>query len=335
MKKIDSWLKNEFYISNVNLSVCRVFYSLTVLFYVVPTYIKHSHWLSNLPDALYYPPPGPMMLLSGFFPDYVIYSLISLITALSVLLLLGKYTRSVSIMLGISILLFDGNLYSIGKIDHGRILLAWFPIIMSWSSWGSNLAVDKNTKSEHIYWPYQLFALLVAFGLFTAGLPKLLGGWLSFDTQASFSKFHTSYYALNRQDLLASSLISTGNLKYFWEFQDWFTVGFEVLFLASIVKEKIFKLFICLAVGFHWGVALTMNIVFPEQIIIYFMFVDWSTLARHRVKFLLITTLLFSTHLLQISFHGIDLFVWLLYIVSILVALKILKSILPTSFVQS
>ncbi len=320
---IQAWLEHQFTISDTGLAWCRVFYALAVLFVVVPEYVKHSDWITTLPDVLYYPPPGPMMLLDGFFPASVVYGLIALIIVSSLALLVGIRARSAALLLGVALLAFDGNLYSVGKIDHGRVLLSWFPVVMAWSSWGNRLRLFSRDAEpvSHTSWPYKLFALILAFGLFTAGLPKLLGGWLSLDTQASYAKFAANYHGLGRHELLAPFLIARQDWTLFWEVQDWSTVCFEVGFLWSICRTRLFRFFIALAVLFHCGVMLVMNIIFPEQLLLYVMFWDWSRFENaHGVKLIAAFLGFYAMTLIPVSLAGISLFVWMLYGVSLIAA---------------
>jgi uncharacterized membrane protein YphA (DoxX/SURF4 family) len=121
--------------------------------------------------------------------------------------------------------------------------------------------------------------LITGFAMFTAGFPKILGGWLDPSTQATQGHFVRQYFVHGRQDLLAP-LAATLHAPWVWEFFDVATVVFEVGFLLAILHPASTRLFAVLAVAFHTGVKLTLNIAFLPNLIVYAAVLPWPRIAR-------------------------------------------------------
>jgi len=123
-----------------------------------------------------------------------------------------------------------------------------------------------------------MMALLLGFGMFSAGVPKLLGGWLDVSTHATRGHFFTQYYVIGNLKLLSSWATNITN-PFFWEAMDWGAVFFELLFLAAIIKPKWFRFWLLLSIGFHTTTFLLFNISFHFQYIVYLLFIDWGKIA--------------------------------------------------------
>ena len=256
----------------------RVVLSLFLLFFLIPgNGWSHFLFLSNLPSDFYAAPPGPMMLFDHFptFPFLITLYFICILSV--ILMLIGYKTKWMSILSGLTILTLQGVIFSIGKINH-EILIAVVPAVMAFSNWGLAFSVDsgmgqKPNNAES--WPLTFIAILIGFMMFTAGFPKVLGGWLDISTQATQGHLINQFYVRERQDLLAEAAL---NFQYplLWEILDWGTVLFEIGFLFALINMKWFKLFLCLTIIFHFSTMLFLNIAFLPNFLAYAIFLNWD-----------------------------------------------------------
>ncbi len=193
------------------------------------------------------------------------------------LVLVGYQTKISSIATGIFILIICGFTFSIGKINH-NILLGITPIVMAFSNWGAAFSVDTvmgRVPKKVESWPLALLALMIGFMMFTAGVPKILGGWLDHATQATEGHFLNQFFANERQAMLAPYVLYL-KMDLIWELLDWATIIFEIGFLFAVLKSRWVKLFICFALIFHLLNLLILNIIFIFNFIAYAAFFDWT-----------------------------------------------------------
>lgn len=282
------WYFKSFQVTPGGLGLARITISLGILFFLIPgDGVDHYRFLAALPAEFYAPPPGPMQLLNQFPPLSVFLLLHSIILLSSVAMLAGFKTKWSSLICGFSMLVLQGILFSVGKIDH-EILVPLVPILMAFSNWGAAWSADAlrgGTSRSVESWPLALIALLIGFMMFTAGFPKLLGGWLDPSTQAAQSHLLNQFYGRERQALLAP--IAAGlHAPLLWELFDWLTVFFELFFIASLFRPALFRIFIGLAVLFHAGIMLTMNIAFLPNFIAYALFLNWTHLNQKGILLL-------------------------------------------------
>ena len=280
--RFNRWVFDSFPVTAEGLGFMRIVLSLFLLFFLIPGEGReHFLFLSNLPSDFYAAPPGPMMLLDQFPPFGFILTLYTICTISIVFMLIGYNTKVVSIIAGITILLLQGVIFSVGKINH-EILLASVPIIMAFSNWGAAFSIDSRREDNAIdvqSWPLTFVAVLIGFMMFTAGFPKILGGWLDFSTQATQGHLLNQYYVRGRQDLLAGAAVNFQN-TLFWELLDWGTVLFEIGFLIAIFKKRWFQIFISFAVLFHLSTMLFLNIAFLPNFLAYAIFLNWDRMLN-------------------------------------------------------
>jgi hypothetical protein len=219
-----------------------------------------------------------MLVFDGFPGDFFFYSLEGVAAFSIIALLFGYYTRLASLLTGISLLVGYGFLYSLGKVNH-NILVLIIPLFMAGSNWGSRLSLDalhgRVPDRESTGWPIALIAASPAVAMFIAGAGKVIGGWFDPSLQATQPHLVHQFFANERQDLLAPHLLSISN-GVFWELQDWATVVLEIGFLGAVLRLTWLRAFMIAATFFHLGVALSMNILFVQQILVYALFVEWS-----------------------------------------------------------
>lgn len=265
--------------SKEGLGLFRILFGLFVLFILSPGHtLKYNYsFLGSLPDGLFTPPVGVFALLDGFYDPVFFLVIHILIYVFTVGVLVGYRTKISSRALTVLFLVGNGFFYSLGKVDHDMLFVI-LPFIMSFSNWGARFSVDERLnigEREVKTFPIMVLGVFVGFMMFTAGLPKILGGWLDPNTSAVYGRVVTSFFEKGRGDLLASSMIYIDN-KVFWELFDYSTIIFEIGLLVSLRKVNVFRAFIVIGVLFHYGVLMMMNISFAVHIIVYAAFIDWG-----------------------------------------------------------
>ena len=116
---------------------------------------------------------------------------------------------------------------------------------------------------------------MLGFGFFTAGIIKLLGGWLNPAHSMVYSYFLKNFYIYGREGILSNVFLQLNWLP-FWELQDWMTLFLEIGFLIAIFWPVVYRLFTVLGMVFHVGVLLILRISFLEFVVIYALF--WGSL---------------------------------------------------------
>lgn len=301
--RFESWIFESYNPTAEGLALYRIFASLFFLFFLLPDFSFYSV-LSEFPDDFYAPPPGPMALSDSFPPAWFLQGIHLLLILSWITVLVGYKTKWASITAGVSMLILHGFLFSLGKINH-EMLLSITPIVMAFSNWGAAYSVDSQTKSgksEPQGWPLVLLALFIGFMMATAGFPKILGGWLDPSTQATKGHLLNQFFVRGRTELLAPYAVQWDWLL-FWELLDWGTILFEVGFLVAVFRPAWTRLFVCIAVFFHFSTMLTLNIAFLVNFLAYAAFIKWDSVEEWlrkkmgetgRSRKILVTVLLLS-----------------------------------------
>lgn len=280
--RFDSWIHGTFRADPTGLALYRIAYAAFALFVVAPGHDVYTDLvaLASLPDAMFAPPPGPMAIFDGFPSEIAAHTILVLLNVALAGLLLGVRTRAMSITTGILFLLVYGFSYSLGKINH-NILFVAVPFVMAFSGWGAALSYDarRGGKRTVAAWPIMLLAAIVGFAMFTAGFAKVLGGWLDPTTHASYGHLLKHYFVRGRTDLAAPFAIGAES-GVLWEVFDYATVLFELSFVVALTKARTIRLFAALAVVFHFGIMIVLNISFHFNLIVYAAFADWNTMGR-------------------------------------------------------
>lgn len=285
--KLDRWIFESFEVTGEGLGLFRIFASLFLLFFLIPGEgLSHYRYLASLPTDFFAPPPGPVMLFDEF-PPLLFFQTISVLLIISLLaMLIGYRTRWASVIAGVLILILQGFMYSIGKVNH-QLLVPLVPIVMSFSNWGICYSLDawqgKNKEKTVYGWPLTLLALFIAFMMFTAGFPKILGGWLDPSTQAVKGHILNQYFVKDRDALLAPFVIQIQS-RILWEILDWSTILFEIGFLIAVWKARWIKTFLIITVFFHFATQLFMNISFLTNFLAYSAFLNWTKICQKNIS---------------------------------------------------
>lgn len=279
-RAFDHWIFDSFEVSAEGLGLYRMFYAAFVLLFLTPGHspLLNFGGVAALPEALFHPPPGPMMLFSDFPPAWVAQAISLLLIVSLVALLVGYRTRAASLLTGVLLLTGYGFAFSIGKINH-VMLFVLLPIVMSASNWGAAYSIDAHwrpaARRDVDAWPLTLMALLVGFAMFTAGFSKLLGGWLDPTVLATQGHFLKQFFVSGRQDLLAPIFLSIDSVL-FWKALDVATVLFEMGFLVAAFHPTATRLFAASAVLFHFSTMMMLNISFAIHLVVYAAFAHWT-----------------------------------------------------------
>ncbi|CAN5827784.1 hypothetical protein BH23ACT10_BH23ACT10_17550 [soil metagenome] len=148
---------------------------------------------------------------------------------------------------------------------------------MAFSNWGEAYSLDARAgrRGEGASgWPIALLALLLAFAMFTAAVPKVWGGWLDPSSQAVRGHLLQRFHAVGIDDYLAPMLVSAELPVVAWELLDYAAVLFETTFLAAVLRPRVFRWWLALAIVFHLTNLLVLNISFTSNLFLYMLFVD-------------------------------------------------------------
>ena len=278
--RFDRWIHGFLPVTAEGLALSRIFYSAYFLLIGIPSF----SWVSQNPAGFFDPPQLSVANLFATFPSLGIMRVLDLaICVLLIFVLVGFRTRTSSILLSLAWILGNSFRFSFGKIDHS-ILAVVTPAVMSFSGWGAAYSIDarlRRTVARINAWPLSLLALLLAFGYFSAGFPKLLV-WVDFDltTHGVRSWLVSGWYDLDRRRLLAPFAMRLHN-PYVWEAMDMTAVAFEVSFFLSLTRRALFRGYLVIAVMFHLINVLMLNISFLTLLPVYAVFAPWERITPH------------------------------------------------------
>lgn len=276
---------NNAAVSASSLGVYRWIFCLYLLIFDLPSWA----WLEHVPRALFDPPPlSPASLVSGF-PPYPFFSVLdAVLIACLCLVTVGYRTRLFTLVyLGLVLVGCNFN-FCFGKIDHSSVLSSVLLGCMAYAGWGKHYSVDA-LRSPHRTEPstaadprvrrgLALFAVVLAFGMLTAGLPKAWS-WVDFNLQTSgfLAWYYPNRYSLGREYMLAPLVPLSPPLVL--ELADYAGSLFETLgFAALLINRKTWRLWLAVAALFHLANALVLNIAFTQQALVYVVFASCAGL---------------------------------------------------------
>lgn len=260
----DEWFFNAWRMDRAHAVACRLLLSTYLLFEA--TSLGRS--FEGLPCETMVSLPGPFSFLSCYPPSWVIQLLTGLHLFSVALLLFGVFPVWSGAVACLARIALDGAFYSLaGKIDHVLVGLLALPLV--------GVAARIKPRQEDSAWPYACLAFCIGFVMFTSGLYKLRGGWLSLDDSAVYGHIVRNSLWLGRDELLAT-WASELRAPLFWELQDYVTVVVELGFLVVAFVRRWFRLAVLVMTALHIGIALTMNICFTENLVVYSALVRWS-----------------------------------------------------------
>jgi len=271
IEKIKKLLFTSYNPSYEFLAFYRIFFSL----YLLWMGISNTKWVSLIPNSAMHPPISILSFTDIVPPGWFFIGCYYSMYLCLLLILIGLKPRIFAVFYIILYMLTSNYAFSFGKIDH-TFVYALPIIIMAFSPWNTMYSffpeprreTDELSKS----WPMFLLSMLLGFGIFTAGLAKILGGWLNTDIQSTQVFFYQYRYGVGWGDLMSDTYDKI-NSQFFWEFLDYSTVLFESIFILAFLKPKFFRFMILLTLFFHLNVLLMFNISFTYAIGFYALFI--------------------------------------------------------------
>ena len=273
--RFDRWLFDPHPIADKHLSLYRIFFCLLIFFRGPLRFGKIADYSPDLFD-----PKNSLAVWFDLPPLLFFESLDVVISIFLVLMLFGWKTAWVSRGFALLQILGASFLFSFGKIDHADLLIIFLPLVMSFSGWGRYYSLDaKDTlKEESLKWPISVMSLIIGFAMFTAGIKKLLGGWLDTDFRAI--EYHILRSKLGGREGPLNDFMFAINTPFTWEVMDYLIVVFEIGFLVAVFLPRVFSWWVRAAILFHVGVYLVIDISFDKNLIAYFLFLGWPILVQ-------------------------------------------------------
>jgi hypothetical protein len=283
-----------------SLSVFRVFSGI----FFLTLYSPFFFWIGNVPQAFFYPPLLSLSNLFSGFPQPLFFIVLDLlITVGFVFIALGIRAKAAGILTSVLIFIGYNFNFSIGKIDHNILALA-FLFMFSFSGWGSELSLlpDRKVKPETKNKITSLFAVFLCFGMFTAGFLKALV-WIDFDPELNgFLRWY--YSGLHGKGINYFLIGYLQELPLWWlDLVDYAGVVFELTpFLFLLAGRPYWRLWLVAACGFHLSNLLLLNIPFTANFILYMTYVrldgvfsklkKWLSNSRFKIAVILIVVFL-------------------------------------------
>lgn len=262
-----------------SLACFRVFYCIAVLYCWAP----YFSWINRVPAGFFAPPVLSIAKLFPRFPPFPFFALLDGVLLVSlVCMAVGFRTRWFTGVYLVGLIVGQSFQYSFGKIDHSMVELS-IVLAMLIADWGRAGSVDallgrvaaSPTAELRRKQGLGLFAVLLAFGMLTAGVPKAVD-WLDFDLSTSgvLCWFYPNREAVGRVYLLANFVPHAPRLLL--ELGDYGAIALELSgFLALLGSARWFRAWLTVATLFHVLNDLTLNIPFLAQLLTYTAFVDW------------------------------------------------------------
>lgn len=300
-------------VGTLQLAYFRIFIGLFFLSIFMPSW----EWLGNVPQGFFSPHYFSIANLFDSFPPKIFFLILDVVIILLFgLVTLGIYTR-ISLLAIFLLCCFGYNFsYSFGKIDHGTTLFLFAILTLVFTNCGNKLALVKDKPLPIKLQKYALAGLgiIISFGLFTAGLPKLII-WIDFnlDNNGFLSWFYPGYYMFDRQYLLANTVF---NMPYFsFEIADYLAAVMEVCsVLFLLAGRRAWRIYIIILCVFHLLNVLILNIPFTLNVAAYGIFIispilHWLRLKLFPINFQIKWTLFWVTTLLVVFQLGKKIFI--------------------------
>lgn len=254
-------------LSDDTLRACRILLPGLYLFFYMPSY----NWIAEMPDAWYDPAPLSIAALFSAFPaSWFLQISQTLLILCAASLMFGFKPRLSGLAFCVLHLVITSFEYSAGKIDHVAHLFMICFFSFSLGNW------EARSKSKRFSLPIPcgtLLAVLLAFGMFTAGFEKAIR-WLDFDSNTSgfLSWYFSGFYNLGRDELLAPYITEVPKIGL--ELMDYSAVAFELSPLFCLLLGRRYWVAWCaVACTFHAGTTMLLNISFPYQLFGYAPFI--------------------------------------------------------------
>lgn len=251
-------------------------------------------WMASVPDGFVNARPGLFAFVDSVPPIGVLVAISAMRFVLAVLLVLGVFTLPVSVLLTAVMITASGLAYSFSKVDH-FILFELVPVFLAFAGWGRTWSIDAwivrrrgRPTRESDGLPVLLFALTLGWGMLTAAIPKIRGGWLDPSRQATRGYVASDVAIGDKPGPLGEWLLPLDS-DLFWKALDYATIAAEGLLILLVLTPLLYRLWLVLLACFHIGVYLTLGISFADYILVYAVFfspaVMWGVFyVRERLR---------------------------------------------------
>lgn len=272
---LDRWIHGLYAPDAGTLGLYRIFFALWMLF-VIPL---ETRFIEGFPESFFHPALSLVRWLPAFPPVAFFEALDAAAVVFGCALLLGYRTRAASLLFFACLVVGKSFVFAFGKSIHS--ILDFVPLVMAFSAWGDRYSLDavlgrvrRGPRATGA--PLAMMALLLGFGMFTAGFEKLLFGWLGFGVQASYA--HALLYESLGLGWIGPGSIRDLELRWLFEIADWFVVLLEVGFLFAILNGTTLRMVCTLAAVFHFNNVLFLQIPSESFAALYPLFFPWTRL---------------------------------------------------------
>jgi hypothetical protein len=239
---------------------------------------------SAMPDELRYPPLGSGWIVRHLrFDPATTSGLLMILMAACVTGLVGLFSRTSALVAGVLGIFVLGIPQCFGKVNHYHFLI-WMALLLSASRCGDALALDTlwrrrgpPDRSAVYGAPLRFAWLLIAIMYFFPGFWKLYVS--GFDWAFSDNLTNTlrekwlelgDWQPLVRADLVPPLCWAMALT----------TIAFELAFPILVLFRPTRLAAACVALAFHTGTLLLMNINYAILQLMYVSFIDWDGLLR-------------------------------------------------------
>lgn len=283
-----SWvdrIADSYRVQPAYLGVVRILFAAHVISFGVD-----YSWTAEAPAAFFQPRPGLFAWMTGAPDIWFMVALEILRAVLALAVLVGFKTFQTSIALTVVMIIGAGITHSFGKLDH-FILYELFPAFMAFAGWGAAYSLDsrQGKAKESQGFPMLLWAVTVAYALFSAALPKAVAGWLDPSKEASRGFIARDLAENEKLGPLVNVIFAFDN-HLFWKFMDYATIFAEGWLIIAVLFPTLFRLGILALLAFHAGVYMSLGIDFASYFFLYAVFFSpvyvWlrRRLRRRRAK---------------------------------------------------
>lgn len=291
MSSIEGFLKHFYQrikasvaVNDTAMAFFRIFFGLSM----ITTFLPSWSWLGDVPPAFFKPRPLSVAYLTdGHLPQalYLFFDLF--IIVLFVFLILGFFTRATLLTLFVLSSVLYSFSYTFDKIDHYTTVLMFTYLCMAFTNSGTHFALrkDKLLSSDTQSRALASLALIICFGMFTAGFPKFIN-WVDFDlgTSGFLHWFYPGYFNVENNKLLTPFVFGAPPILF--EFLDYTAAIFEITGFYFLWKgKKHWVFYIMIATLFHLANLFVLNIDFTQNVICYAIFIIPTMFYRYYEKY--------------------------------------------------
>jgi hypothetical protein len=186
---------------------------------------------------------------------------------------------------------YEGLLRSFGHFNHDEMTAVWFLIILALTPCGDGFSLDerirarlarpdlpppaKHPPSAYGY-PILLMRCVLAWVYVSSALLKLRLGGLGYFDADSFLTLAISNSLGNMHDTQFRFAFHLTEYRMLAVLGLYVAIIWELLFPLAIISRRLRPYLLAAGVAFHLGTLLVVNITFPVQLAMYFVFIDWD-----------------------------------------------------------